>query len=253
MIPKKIHYCWYGKGKMNKTIQKCIKSWKEVMPEYEFKIWDETNTPFDKFPFLKILYKQKKWSFITDYIRLYSIYTEGGIYLDTDIEVLKKFDSLLTEQAFLGFQTKLNESIYPLNSAVIGSVVGNKFILDCLKETENKQRLYYNAMGGPSIVTKIILKNYGLNTYKDQVINGVRILPTPFFYPFSWTEEFTTSCIKPETFAIHWWEDSWRNPKKGMEYFLDSLKRKIQKTPSIIINRFRYYILNKKDFYYIHK
>ena len=77
MIPKIIHFCWYGKGEYNETIKKCIASWEEKLPDYTIKRWDETNTPFDKLPFLRLLYKQKKWSFITDYVRLYSIYKEG--------------------------------------------------------------------------------------------------------------------------------------------------------------------------------
>ncbi|SHI46983.1 Glycosyltransferase sugar-binding region containing DXD motif-containing protein [Arenibacter nanhaiticus] len=250
MIPKKIHYCWYGQGKMNDTLQKCIASWHEKLPEYEIIKWDETNTPFHKFPFLKLLYKQKKWSFITDYVRLYSIYTQGGIYLDTDIEILKDFGALLNEKAFVGFQTNLEDSIYPINSAVIGSEKGNSFVLDCLKETEKKQRLQFNAMGGPPIVSKVLIENYGLDTYKEQLLNGVKLLPTSYFYPFSWEETYTKDCIKPETICIHWWQDSWKNKKKGFKYILDSFNRKLQKTPVMLKDKL-HYLLDKKSFFYI--
>ena len=195
MIPKNIHFCWYGKGEYNETIKKCMASWKEKLPDYTIKKWDETNTPFDKLPFLKMLYNQKKWSFITDYVRLYALYKEGGIYLDTDIEVIKSFDNFLNEKAFVGFQTKLEESKYPLNSAVIGSEKGNKFILDCIKITEKKQRLSFNAMGGPPIVSKVLL-GYGLKDYKKQYLNNVLLLTTEYFFPFAWNEKFTDECIK---------------------------------------------------------
>lgn len=251
MIPKTIHYCWYGKGEYNDTIKKCIASWEKELPEYTIKKWDESNTPFDRLPFLKLLYKQKKWSFITDYVRLYSIYTEGGIYLDTDIEMLKDFGSLLNENAFLGFQTELNASKSPLNSAVIGAEKHNPFVLDCIKETEKKQRLQFNAMGGPPIVSKV-LKSYGLNTYDTQILNGVKLLTTDYFYPFSWEETYTPECITENTVCIHWWEDSWKTKKKGFGYYIDSLKRKAEKLPILIPSKLKY-TFNKKNFYRINQ
>lgn len=249
MIPKKIHFCWYGKGDYNDVIKKCIASWEKQLPDYQIKKWDETNTPFDKFPFLKLLYKQKKWSFITDYIRLYSIYTEGGIYLDTDIEILKDFGNLLNEDAFVGFQTNLKDSKYPLNSAVIGAVKNNPFILDCLKATEKKQRLQFNAMGGPPIVSGV-LYSYGLAAYKKQYLNNVLLLPTDYFYPFSWDETFTEACITENTICIHWWEDSWKNKKKGFTYYVDSIKRKLEKTPLILKNKIKY-LFSSSNFFLI--
>ncbi|SNZ00283.1 glycosyltransferase family 32 protein [Flagellimonas pacifica] len=248
MIPKKIHFCWYGHGPYNDTINKCIASWKTKLPDYTIKKWDETNTPFDKFPFLRILYKQKKWSFITDYMRLYSIYTEGGIYLDTDIEILKDFGKLLEEEAFVGYQTTLEESKYPFNSAVVGSTPKNLFIKECIKETERKQRLKYNAMGGPPIVSKVLIQDYGVNQYKDQTINGVKLLTKDYFFPFSWMEEYSPECITENTVCIHWWEESWTVKKKNLSYYVDSVKRKLQKTPTILGNRLKYNI-NEKGFY----
>lgn len=251
MIPKKIHFCWYGKGKYNKTIEKCIASWEEKLPDYEIKKWDESNTPFDNLPFLRLLYKQKKWSFITDYVRLYALYTEGGIYLDTDIEILKDFGTLLNEKAFVGFQTEINASKYPLNSAVIGGEKSNPFILDCIKATEEKQRLKFNAMGGPPIVSKV-LEGYGLSEYKKQKLNDVLILTKEYFFPFYVDEKYTEDLIKPETICIHWWEDSWGNKKKGFSYLIDSISRKLQKLPILISDKISY-ALNKDNFYYINK
>jgi mannosyltransferase OCH1-like enzyme len=249
MIPKKIHFCWYGNGDYNDVIKKCINSWTEKLPEYEIKRWDETNTPFDKLPFLKLLHKQKKWSFISDYMRLYSVYTEGGIYLDTDIEILKNFEDLHYEEAFIGFQTRLGENKYPLNSAVLGAVKKNPFLLDCIKATERKQRLNFNAMGGPPIVTSV-LHNYGLQTYKKQHLNNVLLLPIEYFYPFAWYEKFTPECITQNTICIHWWEDSWVNKRKDASYYLDSIKRKAEKLPLIISAYLKFYITPDK-FYHI--
>jgi len=251
MIPKKIHFCWYGNGTYNEVIKKCINSWEEKLPDYEIKKWDESNTPFDKFPFLNLLYKQKKWSFISDYMRLYSIYTEGGIYLDTDIEILKNFGELHNESAFIGFQTKLGENKYPLNSAVIGSERKNSFILDCIKATERKQRLNFNAMGGPPIVTSVMYK-YGLSIYKKQHLNNTLLLTTDYFYPFAWYEKFSPNCITENTICIHWWEDSWVSKNKGASYYLNSIKRKLEKLPLIVSSNIRFFISPTK-FYHINQ
>lgn len=248
MIPKKIHFCWYGRGEYNDAMKKCIDTWRNILPDYEIKKWDESNTPFEKLPFLRLLYRQKKWSFISDYMRLYSIYTEGGIYLDTDIEMLQNFDALLTEESFLGFQTTLDNK-YPLNSAVLGAVKNSSFILDCLKATERKQRLFFNAMGGPSVVTTV-LYDYGLNSYKKQYLKSVLLLPTEYFYPFPWFKNFTPDCITENTICIHWWEDSWKNKKKGTSYFIENIKQKMQRVPLIFISRLRL-ALNEEKFYHI--
>ena len=251
MIPKIIHFCWYGKGEYNDTIKKCLASWEEKLPDYTVKKWDETNTPFDKLPFLKLLYKQKKWSFITDYVRLYALYSEGGIYLDTDIEILKRFDELHTEKAFTGFQTNLEGSIYPVAAGIIGAEKENKFILDCIEATERKQRLQFHGMGGPPILTGVLF-NYGLKEYKNQNLNEVLVLEKEYFYPFYLGEEFTKECIKEETICIHWWQDSWGNKSKGIDYLLDSVNRKLTKLPLLIKNRLKY-TFNRKNFYHIYK
>lgn len=250
MIPKKIHYCWYGKGTYNDVLKKCIASWNEKLPDYEIKKWDESNTPFEKLPFLKLLYKQKKWSFISDYIRLYAIYTEGGIYLDTDIEVIKKFDDLLNNKAFIGFQTDSINVKSPVNNALIGACKGNSFILDCAKETEKKQRLQFNAMGAP-VLSKVLF-GYGLSTYKLQEINGVKVFPVDYFYPLPWKTSFDEiqKYVTKNSYCIHWWQESWTSKNHDLKYYMDSVSRKFQKLPLLIKSRLKY-AFNKKSFYHI--
>lgn len=250
MIPKIIHFCWYGKGEYNDTIKKCIESWKVNLPDYAIKRWDESNTPFDKLPFLKLLYKQKKWAFIADYMRLYALYKEGGVYLDTDVEVIKHFDYLLQETNFIGFQSNLT-SKQPFNNAVLGAVPNSSFIYDCIMEAEKKQRLTFNAMAGPNIISKVVL-GYGVSNEGMQVCNNVTIVPTTYFYPFSWNETFSEECIKKETLCIHWWEDSWKSKKKGLQYYIDSIKRKAQKLPLFLVDLIKYYMLGR-GFYLINK
>lgn len=252
MIPKKIHFCWYGGGEYTETIKKCIRSWEKYLPDYEIIRWDEKNTPFDKMPFLRILYKQKRWAFISDYMRLYALYKQGGVYFDTDIEVIKSFDFLLEEKAFIAFQTNFGESKYPFNTAVIGGEKGSSFIECCLKETEKLQRMNYHAMAAPTISTKILLKKYGVKNYACQKLSDVTVLTREYFYPFAWFEKFTPACIQPTTIAIHWWEDSWGNKQKNAKYYWISFSRKVQRTHDIIRSRVLF-LFKKSSDYYLYK
>ena len=249
MIPKIIHFCWYGGGAYSETIQKCIQSWETHLSGYEIRRWDESNTPFDSMPFLKILYRQKRWAFIADYMRLYALFKQGGIYFDTDVEVIKSFDGLLGEKAFIGFQTEIGVSKFPFNTAVIGCEPKNSFIELCLQETEKLQRMKYHPMAAPVVSTEVLMKKYGVDTYQNQRLADVMVLTKDYFYPFSWMEPFHESCLTPNTLAIHWWEDSWGNKKKNMAYYWRSFSRKVARTPLIWQSRLAYLFGNKKAFF----
>ena len=93
MIPKKIHYCWFGRGKMPELALKCIESWKKYLPDYELKEWNEDNFNMDLYPYVREAYGKRKFAFVTDVVRLFALYTEGGIYMDTDVEVIKNLDA----------------------------------------------------------------------------------------------------------------------------------------------------------------
>src|SRR5574344_319107 len=105
MIPKIIHYWWFGRGKMPELAQKCIESWHKQLPEYEYKLWNEDNFDINSVPYTKEAYEARKFAFVTDYVRLFALYNEGGIYMDTDVEVLKSLDNLLNLPAFSGYES----------------------------------------------------------------------------------------------------------------------------------------------------
>lgn len=106
MIPKKIHYCWFGGNPLPPLAVKCIESWKKYCPDYEIKEWNESNFDLNCNEYVREAYEAKKWAFITDVVRLYAMVTEGGIYMDTDVEVLRPLDDLLVYEAVSGFETK---------------------------------------------------------------------------------------------------------------------------------------------------
>ena len=105
MIPKIIHYCWFGSNPLSETAQECIASWRKYCPDYEIKEWNENNFDLNCCNFVKEAYEAKKWAFVRDVARLKIIYEEGEIYLDTDVQVVKSFDDLLNNQCFLGEET----------------------------------------------------------------------------------------------------------------------------------------------------
>lgn len=123
MIPKKIHYIWFGKGEKNERVKHCIESWKKYLPDYEIIEWNEDNFDINYNDFTKSAYENKKWAFVSDVARLWVLYNEGGIYMDTDVEVYKPLDEFLNEEGFTGFE----DVHYPV-TATLGAVKGNPVI-----------------------------------------------------------------------------------------------------------------------------
>lgn len=123
MIPKKIHYIWFGRGEKNERVQKCIESWKKYLPDYEIIEWNEDNFDVGMCDFTRKAYEEGKWAYVADVARLWVLLNEGGIYMDTDVEVYKSLDEFLVEEAFMGF-----EDTNYLSTAVIGAEKGNLYI-----------------------------------------------------------------------------------------------------------------------------
>ncbi len=216
MIPKKIHYVWIGgpKGNLENI---CINSWKEKLPDYEIIEWNEHNFDIEKEikgkKFLEECYKRKLWAFISDYIRIKVLYEQGGVYMDTDMQILQDITPLLSEsEVFFGYEDKKY-----INGAIIGSISKHKIFKDLLDFYESDV-LTSDLYTIPKIITHIMETKYqriDRNNYES----SIRIYDEEYFYPFGFKENFYTECIKENTYGIHWWGKSWA---KKRDYFLES-------------------------------
>ncbi len=212
MIPKIIHYCWFGGGEKPKLVKKCIKSWKKHLPDYEIIEWNEDNFDINSTPWTKQAYESKKYAFVADYVRLYALKNIGGIYLDSDELIVKSLDEFLGYDCFTGFMNS-----YEVTAGVIGAVKNHPFI-NSLFELYNGKNYIENTTENtiPNTVgmTEILLEN-GLKLDDNyQVVCGVHIFPRTYFCP--------TSCINNEnlrtkdTVGIHLWLSSWHS-KSGQK------------------------------------
>ncbi|MGU8248259.1 glycosyltransferase family 32 protein [Clostridium perfringens] len=220
LIPKKIHYCWFGGKEKPKLVKECIKTWKEKMPNYEIIEWNEKNFDVNKIRFTKEAYENKKWAFVADYCRNWVLYNYGGIYLDTDMEVLKPLDRFLEDNSFAGVEDDEN-----INAAIWGCKKGDKFVklilnyYEMINFEDYKQDLFSLAI--PKIITKIAKENgYNKSITPTNFYNKTVIYPKEYFYPKrkSWEKEIVTK----NTYTIHHYDGSWRSKN---QIFFSNIKK----------------------------
>lgn len=207
MIPKVIHYCWFGRGKMPELALNCIESWKKHLPEYKIKEWNEDNFDLDLYPYVREAYDNRKFAFVTDVVRLYALYHEGGIYMDTDVEVLKSLDPFLHHNAFSGFEDERN-----IPTGIMASEKGGKWAKENLDYYIDKHFIKEDGTmdmtTNVQTITKIMLP-YGLkqdNSYQD-FPRLITFYPKDYFCPKSYKDGkiYTTK----NTVTIHHFAGSW--------------------------------------------
>lgn len=206
MIPKVIHYCWFGGNELPESALNCIKSWKKFCPDFEIKEWNEKNYDINKFVFVKDAYNKKKYAFVTDVARLDIIYEEGGVYLDTDVELIKPIDDeLLKNQLYLGM-----ENIGRVNTGLgFGAESHHKFIKENLELYSN---IPFSSNTTCVTYTTKLLKKMGLkNINKTQRLEDMLILPTEYLCPLNF--ETDKLVITKKTYSIHHYDMSWKNKK----------------------------------------
>lgn len=207
MIPKIIHYCWFGTAPLPQTDRHCIESWKKFFPDWEIRLWNVDNFTVNN-DFLKRMSDEKKWGLYTEYVRFWALNTHGGIYLDTDIEVLKPFGSLLENDYFLGFETPGK-----VNIAVLGSAPGHPFNKEMLAYYDNFK--YGDEIKWSVGISGPVLQKHIDITGKNSVVEFLPksfIYPVDYFYPLPYEsadEIDKMRFVTPDSYTIHYWNASW--------------------------------------------
>jgi mannosyltransferase OCH1-like enzyme len=252
MIQKTIHYCWFGGNPLPKKAKKCLKSWEKYFPAHEIKEWNETNYDVNKIPYTESAYAAGKYAFVSDYARFDILYQYGGLYFDTDVEVIKPFDAVLDDGPFLGMETagRINPGIgcaINTGESVVKEILETYRILD-----------YSNAVKNNITVVDIstdIFTRYGFqNNNSIQKVGGITIYPTEYFNPIDFDTHYLHKTVN--TLSIHHGDASWVDGKRRTTAFLHRwlcrifgkktgafLSGKIRKASK---NIYQYFVINEE-------
>ena len=207
MIPKIIHYCWFGGKEKPEDVLKMIASWKKHCPDYEIKEWNETNFDIHLNRYTEEAYQQKKWAFVSDVARLWALVHEGGIYMDTDVEVIRPLDKLLANKAFIGF-----EGTQWIGTNLMGAEPHNTFLQAFLEDYN--RRNFTNPDGTLNQTTNVeeitsrFMAQYNLvRNGKQQEAGNFTIYPTDYFSPYDYINGKVRTTAN--TYSIHWFSQSW--------------------------------------------
>ena len=248
MIEKKIYYVWIGNAKKPDIFYKCLKSWQEKLPDYEIVEINEKNfdikAHLEKNRFFRECYERKLWAYMSDYIRVHYMYENSGIYVDTDMEIIKNISPLIENEKmkfFIGYEDEKHISV-----GIFGTDKHNEILKNMIEFYEGKiwEKPLWTI---PKIFTYIFEKKYGLTDKRENILKEgeITIFPKEYFYPYGFREKYSPDCIKENTYGIHWWNDSWSSLKARL--FLESKHLtgipKLIKKMRIIA---RYYLVEKR-------
>lgn len=243
MIPKILHLCWLSGDPYPAKIAKCIESWKKHLPDYEIMIWDTQRFDLNKSQWVKQAFENKKYAFAADYIRFYALYHYGGIYLDSDVEVLKNFDDLLHLPYFMGA-----EKAGTIEAAILGAEKGMDWVKFCLDYYNEKSFIMpdgnLDIRKLPEIMVDEIQKRKPIKHISSAKLKDIEtkdfqknvvVMPDEFFSPkvFDSREVLVT----PNTYTIHHYQNSWFSPKAKIYY----------RTRSLLIRIFGYKLIYKAE------
>ena len=216
MIPRKIHYCWFGGNPLPKTVRKCIDSWRKYCVDYEIIEWNESNYDLTRNQYMLDAYREKKWGFVPDFARADIIFTHGGIYLDTDVQIIKCFDSLLDCNSFFGFEDDNTGEYFVNLGHGFAAEKGNELVK---KIVDSYQKLsFYNEDGSMNLIpspqlNSIEFLKFGFQMNNQlQEIDGNILYPGDFFDPKNFGTGKLT--ISDNTYSIHHYDASWFDEDK---------------------------------------
>lgn len=225
MIPRKLHLCWLSGDKYPEKIAYCISTWKKKLPDYEIVLWDLNKVDLEKLPWVKATYEHKRYSYACDYLRAYAVYTEGGIYMDSDVEVVKSFDDLLDLPYFIG-----REKSGKLEPAVIGGEPGMPLLKKVIDYYDSKPFIKSDGTQDlktlPDIITEIAEKDYIVKDIDrpQEIIrdaNSLYVLPADYFSPKR-NDTFDVE-LTHRTYTIHHFTATWFSPKQKLFKFVSKM------------------------------
>ena len=231
MIPKTIHYCWFGGAPLDKKAQNCIESWRRFFPDYEIKCWNEENFDISQICFMQEAYEYKKWAFVSDVARLIVICQNGGLYFDTDVEVIKSYKDILEKSphGFLG----LEKTNYVNSGLGFAAEKDNLFLLELIEEYRKIQFSDYihnlEQIACPIIMTKLMEKQGYKVINQYQSFRDFSVYPMEFFSPL----DYSTGKLKitKQTHSIHWANASWNDEEsRQMRSTMQFYNRMLGKT-----------------------
>lgn len=229
-IPHIIHYCWFGKNPKPLIVVKCIESWKKYLPGYEIIEWNEENSDIDSLEYTREAYKARNWAYVSDYVRFIKLYEHGGVYFDTDVELLRSIpDEIMMNEAFTCVET--TNDINP--GLVFACCKGNAFVKEILDDYSNsKYEMKKNELTTVNIRVSKLMEKYGFEySGKYQLINGIAIYPSEYFCGYD--QDLHIKKITENTISVHHYASSWMTKSQQR-------KRQFQKVLKNIIGIKKY-------------
>lgn len=221
MIPKIIHYCWFGGGEMPDLAKKCIASWHKYMPDWEYKLWNEDNFDVNQISYAREAYQCGKFAFVSDYARLFALEREGGVYLDVDFEVYKPFNDLLTYQAFAGFEGSKRQ---PVMMGVCASEAHGEWVSEMLAAYQERHFLLPDATcdltTNVQYITALMTSNGFRQDGTEQDYKDLHVFPTEYFCPRQTTGEYFRT---ENTYCEHLGLGSWAANAPGWKLWVASV------------------------------
>lgn len=238
MIPKLIHYCWFGGNPLPELAERCIASWREFCPDYEIRRWDESNFDLNENDYIREAYENKKWAFITDYVRLKVLYEIGGIYMDTDVQVCKSLDRFLSHAAFSGF-----ENDHQIPTGIMASEAGHPFFKEMLDYYTGRHFVRedgtFDQTTNVVTITEIGTRNGFIPNDTKQTVCGMTFYPHDVFCPKSHaTGEINRT---KNTVCIHHFDGSWKTDEERKNIELNQkLVRRYGKVGELLYKGYKY-------------
>lgn len=221
MIPKIIHYCWFGGKPLPELAQKCIASWKRYLPDYEMRLWNESTFDLDIVPYVREAYDARKFAFVTDFVRLWALEKFGGVYMDTDVEIIRPLDNLMNLPAFTGYEASLANA--PVTGLMASAPHGVWVTEQLAYYDENRHFLLpdgtFDMTPNTNTISRIMIENGFVIDGKYAVYkNDMHVFPVDYFCPLTSTRVLK---LTPNTYCIHHFAGSWveRTPYQKFKQF----------------------------------